>query len=290
VEKKDMLIIGEKINGTRSSVAKAIAERAKDYIQNLARRQAEAGADYLDVNAGTKPDLEPDALAWLVRVVQEVVDVPLCLDSVNPKALGAAMDHVEKTPMINSISGEKKLLEEVLPLPASHGCPVIALALGDRGIPKTTEDRLAIVRQVIHETDKAGIAHENLFVDPLVIAIATDTSSGLKAFETMRGIKAEFPDVHLTSGLSNISFGMPVRGLINRAFLSFALEAGLDSAIMDPLDRDLYGALLAAEVVLGRDRYCLNYTNAYREGRIGPALDERKRHAERMKGGEMTEK
>jgi cobalamin-dependent methionine synthase I len=290
VEKKDMLIIGEKINGTRSSVAKAIAERAKDYIQNLARRQAEAGADYLDVNAGTKPDLEPDALVWLVRVVQEVVDVPLCLDSVNPKALGAAMDHVEKTPMINSISGEKKLLEEVLPLPASHGCPVIALALGDRGIPKTTEDRLAIVRQVIHETDKAGIAHENLFVDPLVIAIATDTSSGLKAFETMRGIKAEFPDVHLTSGLSNISFGMPVRGLINRAFLSFALEAGLDSAIMDPLDRDLYGALLAAEVVLGRDRYCLNYTNAYREGRIGPALDERKRHAERMKGGEMTEK
>jgi cobalamin-dependent methionine synthase I len=290
VEKKDMLIIGEKINGTRSSVAKAIAERDKDYIQNLARRQAEAGADYLDVNAGTKPALEPDALVWLVRVVQEVLDVPLCLDSVNPKALGAAMDHVEQTPMINSISGEKKLLEEVLPLPASHGCPVIALALDDRGIPKTTEDRLAIVRQVIHETDKAGITHENLFVDPLVIAIATDTSSGLNAFETMRGIKAEFPDVHLTSGLSNISFGMPVRGLINRAFLSFALEAGLDSAIMDPLDRDLYGALLAAEVVLGRDRYCLNYTNAYREGRIGPALDERKRQAERMKGGEMTEK
>lgn len=285
-----MLIIGEKINGTRSQVAKAIAERDKEYIQDLARRQANAGADYLDVNAGTKADLEADALVWLVRVVQEAVDVPLCLDSVNPKALTAAMDHVEQTPMVNSISGEKKLLEEVLPLPANQGCPVIALALDDRGIPKTTEDRLAIVRQVIQETDRAGIAHDRLFVDPLVIAIATDTNSALKAFETMRGIKAEFPDVHLTSGLSNISFGMPARGLINRVFLAFALEAGLDSAIMNPLDRALYEALLAAEVVLGRDHYCLNYTNAYREGRIGPALDERERHAERMKGGEMTEK
>jgi len=285
-----MLIIGEKINGTRRQVAKAIAERDKEYIQDLARRQENAGADYLDVNAGTKPDLEPDALVWLVRVVQEVVDVPLCLDSVNPKALTAAMDHVEQTPMVNSISGEKKLLEEVLPLAANHGCPLIALALDDRGIPKTTEDRLAIVRQVIQETDRVGIAHDRLFVDPLVIAIATDTNSALKAFETMRGIKAEFPDVHLTSGLSNISFGMPARGLINRAFLAFALEAGLDSGIMNPLDRALYEALLAAEVVLGRDRYCLNYTNAYREGRIGPPLEERERHAERMKGGEMKEK
>jgi 5-methyltetrahydrofolate--homocysteine methyltransferase len=275
MERDIMLIIGEKINGTRSQVAKAIAEREKEYIQDLALKQANAGADYLDINAGTKPDLEPDALVWLVRVAQEVVDVPLCLDSVNPRALTAAMDHVEQTPMINSISGEKKRLEEVLPLPTKHGCPVIALALDDRGIPKTTEDRLDIVRQVIQETDRAGIAHDRLFVDPLVIAIATDTDSGLNAFETMRGIKAEFPDVHLTSGLSNISFGMPARGLINRAFLTFALEAGLDSAIMDPLDRELYEALLAAEMVLGRDRYCLNYTNAYREGRIGPPKEKR---------------
>jgi 5-methyltetrahydrofolate--homocysteine methyltransferase len=271
-----MLIIGEKINGTRSQVAKAIAERDKEYIQYLARRQVEAGADYLDVNAGTKPDLETDALVWLVRVVQEVVDVTLCLDTVNPKALTAAMDHVEQTPMINSISGEKRRLEEVLPLTAKHGCSVIALALDDRGIPKTTEDRLDIVRQVIHQTDQAGIVRDKLFIDPLVIAIATDTNSGLKAFETMREIKAEFQDVHLTSGLSNISFGMPARGLINRAFLAFALEAGLDSAIMDPLDRELCEALLAAEVVLGRDRYCLNYTNAFRAGKIGPPLEERR--------------
>jgi 5-methyltetrahydrofolate--homocysteine methyltransferase len=276
MERNIMLIIGEKINGTRSQVAKAIEERGKEYVQDLARKQANAGADYLDINAGTKPDLEPDALAWLVRVVQEVVDVPLCLDSVNPKALKAAMDQVEQTPIINSISGEKKRLEEILPLATKHDCPVIALALDDRGIPKTTEDRLDIVRQVIQETDRVGVVRDKLFVDPLVIAIATDTDSGLKAFEVIRGIKAEFPDIHLTSGLSNISFGLPARGLINRAFLTLALDAGLDSAIMDPMDRALYEALLAAEVVLGRDRYCLNYTNAYREGRLGPPLEERK--------------
>ena len=265
-----MLIIGEKINGTRSLVAKSITEREKEYIQDLALKQTNEGANYLDINAGTKPELEPDALVWLVRVVQEVVDLPLCLDSVNPRALSAALDHVEKTPMINSISGEKKRLEEILPLATKNDCPVIALALDDQGIPKTTEDRLDIVRQVIRETDRVGVVRDKLFVDPLVIAIATDTDAGLKAFEVMRGIKAEFPDIHLTSGLSNISFGMPSRGLINRAFLTLALEAGLDSAIMDPTDRALHEALLAAEVVLGRDRYCLNYTNAYREGRIGP--------------------
>jgi len=275
MERNIMLIIGEKINGTRSQVAKAIGERGKEYIQDLARKQANAGADYLDINAGTKPDLEPDALAWLVRVVQEVVDVPLCLDSVNPNALKAAMDQVEQTPIINSISGEKKRLEDILPLATKHDCPVIALALDDRGIPKTTEDRLDIVRQVIQETDRVGVVRDKLFVDPLVIAIATDTDSGLKAFEVMRGIKAEFPDIHLTSGLSNISFGLPARGLINRAFLTLALDAGLDSAIMDPMDRALYEALLAAEVVLGRDQYCLNYTNAYREGRLGPPKEKR---------------
>jgi len=270
-----MLIIGEKINGTHNRVAKAIAERGKDYIQDLARKQVDAGADYLDINAGTRPDREPDALVWLVGIVQEAINVPLCLDTTNPIALGAAMDHVNRVPMVNSISGERKRLDGILPLVTEHGCPVIALALGDRGIPKTTEDRLAIVREIIRETDQVGIEHDRLYFDPLVIAIATDTNSGLKAFETMRGIKAEFPKVHLTSGLSNISFGLPSRGAINRAFLSLALEAGLDSAIMDPTDRVLYEQLLAAEVVLGRDRFCLNYTSAYRDGRIGPPLDER---------------
>lgn len=270
-----MLIIGEKINGTRARVAKAIADRSKEPIQELARRQAEAGAHYLDINAGTRVDLEPDALVWLVEVVQEAVKVPLCLDSTNPEAIKAAMDRVEQTPMVNSISGEKKRLQGILPLVIRGGCPVIALAMGDRGIPKTTEDRMAIVREIIRETDRVGLERDKLYLDPLVMALATDTSSGIKTFETMRKIKAEFPDVRLTSGLSNISFGLPLRGLINRTFLTLALEAGLDSVIMDPTDRALFEQLMASEVVLGRDRFCLNYTSAYRAGRIGPPLEER---------------
>jgi 5-methyltetrahydrofolate--homocysteine methyltransferase len=270
-----MLIIGEKINGTRRQVAGAIKERDKEFIQDLAHRQVEAGAHYLEVNTGTSPDLEADALVWLVNVVQEAVKVPLCLDSTNPSALAASMDRVERVPLVNSISGERKLLDDILPLAAKHACPVIALAIDDNGFPKTAEDRLVAIRRVIHETDKVGLPHDKLYIDPLVMAVATDTSSGLTAFETMRAVLAEYPNVHLTSGLSNISFGLPARGLINRVFLSLALAAGLDSAIMDPLDRELRGELLAAEAVLGRDRFCRNYTRAYSSGKIGPNMEER---------------
>jgi 5-methyltetrahydrofolate--homocysteine methyltransferase len=265
-----MQIIGEKINGTLKRVGQAVAERDSAFIQALARRQVEAGADWLDVNAGTGPDQEPDDLVWLVRTVQEAVEAPLCLDSANPRALAAALGEARQTPLINSISGEHKRLDGILPLARAHRCPVIALALDDNGIPQGVEGRLAVVRRVIAETRRVGLPDEQVYVDPLVMAIATDTRSGLIALETMRAVRAEFPAVHLSVGLSNISFGLPARSLINRAFLTLALAAGLDTVIMDPLDRGLRSALLAAELVLGRDRHCRNYTRAYRAGRIGP--------------------
>jgi len=264
-----MQIIGEKINGTLERVGKAVMERDATFIQALAHRQVEAGADLLDVNAGTRPDREPDDLVWLVRTVQETVDVPLCLDSANPHALAAAIEEVQQVPLINSISGERKRLEGILPLVQNYNCSVIALALDEDGIPHGVEERLGVIHHIIDETRRAGLPDESLYVDPLVMAIATDTKGGLIALETMRAVHAEFPAVHLSVGLSNISFGLPARSLINQAFLTLALAAGLDTAIMDPLDRDLRGALLAAELVLGRDRHCRNYTRAYRAGRIG---------------------
>jgi len=266
-----MQIIGEKINGTLKRVGRAVADRDATFIQALARRQVEAGADLLDVNAGTRPDQEPDDLIWLVRTVQETVDVPLCLDSANPRALAAAIEKVRQAPLINSISGKQKRLEGILPLARDHGCPVIALALDESGIPQGVEERLTVIRRVIGETRRAGLPDDKVYVDPLVMAIATDTEGGLIALETMRAVHAEFPAVHLSVGLSNISFGLPARSLINQAFLTLALAAGLDTAIMDPLDRDLRGALLAAELVLGRDHHCRNYTRAYRAGLIGRA-------------------
>jgi len=261
-----MRIIGERINGTHQHVAQAIEERDVAFIQGLAFRQADAGADWLDVNAGTRRSREPDDLTWLVETIQAVVEIPLCLDSANPQALATAIQVVERTPMINSISGELQRLEGILPLAAEHNCPVIALAMDDEGVPKTCEQRMEVVRQVMAVVRARGVSDENVYLDPLATTLVTNTDSALVTLDTMRAMRREFPDAHLTLGLSNVSFGLPARSYINRAFLTLALAAGLDSAILDPLDREIKATLVAAQVVLGRDLRCLNYTRAYRAG------------------------
>ncbi len=261
-----MKIIGEKINGTRKRVAQAIAARDVAFIQDLAKRQAEAGAVWLDVNAGTAPSREADDLTWLIGIIEAAVETPLCLDSANPAALEVALHAVKQTPMINSISGEPARLQGILPLAVKHQCPLIALAMDERGIPKTGDDRLAVIRRILAETRRQGLPDQNLYIDPLAMAISTNIESGKIALNTMRAIRAEFPDVHLTCGLSNISFGLPARTQINRVFVTLAMEAGLDSAILDPLDRDMKAVLITTDLVLGRDRHCLTYTRAYRAG------------------------
>jgi len=264
-------IIGEKINGTRERVGKAVVDRDAAYIQSLATRQAEAGAHRIDVNAGTRPDREPDDLSWLVETVQAVTDLPLCLDSANPAALAAALKFTRAAPLINSISGEPGRLSGVLPLARDHGCPVIALALDDTGIPADAGQRMTVIRRLLAATREAGISDGDVFVDPLVMAVSTAERAGLVALETIAAVRAEFPDAHITAGLSNVSFGLPARHLVNRTFLALAVAAGMDSAIADPLDRELMAALKATELVLGRDRHCLAYTRAYRAGLLVPS-------------------
>lgn len=261
-----MKIIAEKINGTRKPVAQAIVERDAAFIKDLARRQAEAGSTWLDVNAGTHPNREADDLIWLIETVQAVVDTPLCLDSANPKALAAAIKAVDKTPLINSISGEPERLDGILPLVVEHGCQVIALAMGGKKMPESTDERVTIIQRVIEATRAAGVPDEHVYIDPLAMTISTNIQSGLIACDTIRTVRQAYPEAHVTLGLSNISFGLPARSYINRAFLTLAMAAGLDSAILDPLDQELKAALLAAELVLGRDRHCLNYIRAYRAG------------------------
>lgn len=261
-----MKIIGEKINGTRKKVAAAIADRDTAVIQELAIKQTEAGADWLDVNAGTHPNREASDLIWLIETVQAVVETPLCLDSANPAALREAIKVVNKTPMINSISGEPDRLRDILPIVAEHGCEVIALCMDEKGIPATAEARLEVIRKVFEETRRAGIPDEKVYVDPLVMTIATNTQSGRILLDTMRAIRAEFPQAHISTGLSNVSYGLPLRALINRTFLVLAMEAGMDTAIIDPNDRELQAAMIAADLLLGNDNYCLRYTRAYRAG------------------------
>ncbi len=264
-----MLVIGEKINGTREEVARAIAERDETTIQRLALHQESSGADYLDINAGTHPDKEPGDMVWLIRTVRKVTaDIGLCLDSVNPEALVAAMKELDDTPMINSLSGEKKRLENVLPIAARYRTPLILLALDDDGIPKTADGRMEIIRSLIGRARESGLADDKLYVDPLITTIATDRSSAIITLDIMRRVRSEFPDAHLVCGLSNISFGQPKRSIINQAFASLAIFSGLDAAIIDPGDRQLAGTILAAEMLLGKDPNCLRYNNALRSGLI----------------------
>jgi len=264
-----MIIIGEKINGTRKAVAQAIRERDAAFIRDLAKSQAEAGSAFLDINAGTAPEREPEDMAWLVATVQEICDLPLCLDSANPTALRAGLELVKHRPLINSVSGEKSRIEGVLPLALEYKTSLILLALDETGIPSTSDGRMKVVdRLACHATD-GGLTEENLYIDPLVTAISTGTDSALVTLDTIRKIRSAYPNCHITSGLSNISFGMPLRHMINRTFMAMALQAGLDSAIADPNDRQLYEVILASEMLMGKDKYCQGFNRAYRAGRIG---------------------
>jgi cobalamin-dependent methionine synthase I len=264
-----VLVIAEKINGTRKLVNKAILARDAEHICMLARTQVEAGADVIDVNAGTSPDREPEDMVWLIKLVQETVDKPLCLDSPNPEALAAGIEVCAQPPMINSISAEPYRLAQVLPLVAKNGLKTVALALESNIISPTCEGRMKVIRRLFEETRKAGIPDERIYMDALVMTIATDNKACSTTLETMRATLAEYPNAHVTGGLSNVSFGLPARSLINRTFLTLAMSAGMDSAIIDPTDKGLMETLYAADAVLGRDRCCMRYSRAYRAGRIG---------------------
>jgi 5-methyltetrahydrofolate corrinoid/iron sulfur protein methyltransferase len=269
-EVKVVIIIGEKINGTGKKVGRAIHGRDAGFIRELAVRQFEAGATYLDINAGTLPQREPEDMAWLVEVVQEAApEATLCLDSGNPDALKSGIERSVRIPMLNSLSGEKFRMEGVLPLACEFQNELIVLPLDDQGIPKTVEGRVEIVHRLVAMTRKGGLPDEKLYVDPLIMAISTGTENGKIALETCRRIRETLPKVHLTCGLSNISFGMPLRPTLNRAFMVLAIQAGMDSVIVNPEDRELRGLMMATETLLGKDRYCLNFNRAFRAGKIG---------------------
>lgn len=263
-----MIIIGEKINGTIPGVKSAIQERDKEYIVDLAVRQAEAGADYIDICAGTTPEVEIETLTWLMEIVQGTVEKPLCIDSPNPKAIEAVFDKAKVPGIINSVSGEEGKCEVIFPLVQGTEWEVIALTCDSSGIPSDIENRVEITKHIIYKAQKYGIDPSRLHIDPLVMALATDNSSFVKFLNTMKQIKKLYPSAKITSGLSNISFGMPLRKAANQSFLTIALYAGMDSAIMDPCNKEMMAALFSTEALLGRDKFCRNYNKAYRKGII----------------------
>ena len=261
-----MIIIGEKINGFIPKTLAAIEARDEDYIRFLATEQTDRGAAYLDICAGVEPKRERETLLWLLEVVQAATDTPICLDSSDARLLVELIEVVHKPGIINSISLEKGKCETVLPVIAQTNWKVIALTCDDSGTPDDPAIKLELTRRLLAETSRLGISHSRVFIDPLVTTLATKGDSLANFTKAIECIKAEFPAVHITSGLSNISFGMPHRKAINMQFLAFAMAAGMDSAIMDPLSADIQAALYATNALLGRDDYCMEYITAFRQG------------------------
>ena len=263
-----MLIIGERINSSRKSIQEAIKAGDADLIKKEAGIQTEAGADYIDVNAGVFVGEELDRIKWLIETVQEATELPLCIDSPDPKVIEAAVPLVEKTPMINSITLDRVRLETILPLVVEKKAKVIALCQSEEAVPQTVEIKVELAGQLVEKTTAAGLPLDDLYIDPLVYPVATDSKSAQATLDAIDRIMTSFPGVHTTCGLTNVSYGLPGRKLINRTFLAAAIARGMDSAILDPTDKKLYSVLMASRAIRGLDDYCMNFMGAFRADRL----------------------
>lgn len=244
-----MIIIGEKINGAIPVVAKAIAERDKDFLQKRAVAQSEAGATFIDVHASVEESVEMETLGWMLDLVQDATDVPVCVDSPSARICAEAIPACKKEGLVNSVSMEGNKVDTVFPVIADTSWECIALLCDDTGIPKTVEDRMRVFENIMKKAEEYGIAPSRLHIDPLVEAIGTNPESFTMFSECCRRIREQYPKIHITSGLSNISFGLPSRKHMNLAFLAMAMTVGMDSAIMDPTNKDMIGLIRAMETL-----------------------------------------
>lgn len=256
------VIIGEKINPTgRKKLAAALKDGNYDYVRDLAIKQVAAGADVLDINVGVPGLDEVAVLPEVARIVAETVDVPICLDSANYQALAAALAVLPGKPLVNSVNGEEKSLEAILPVIKEFGVSVIGLTLDDDGIPHDAETRVAIAEKIIERAAKLGIAIQDIVIDPLVLTVGADSNAAAVTVQTIRILKQEF-GVNMNLGASNVSFGLPDRHTINQAFLSLAMGMGASCAITDPIK--LTGTIRATDLLMGRDSFGGRYIGHWR--------------------------
>jgi len=270
------VIIGECINPTgRKKLQEELKEGKFDIIRRDAVARVEAGAGILDVNAGVPGVDEPALIVQLINVVRELTEVPLCIDTANPKALEAALKVNKGKALVNSVNGEQSKLSMVLPLIKEYGAAVIGLTLDDEGISKTVGKRLSIAGKIIERAMKIGIPIEDIVIDPLALAMGTEDKAGKLALDSIEAITKEF-GVNITMGCSNISFGLPDRPSANATFIAMAIQSGLTCPITNPLNDQILMAIIAANLCMGRDEYASNWIKAYRKREKAKKLAEAK--------------
>jgi 5-methyltetrahydrofolate--homocysteine methyltransferase len=261
-------IIGERINPTgKKRLAASLLEGNLDLVRKEALEQVEAGADILDVNVGAASVDEVEMLPQAVKLVMETVDVPICIDSADVSALRAALEmHREMAPegkpLINSVNGEEERLEAVLPLVAEYKAAVISLAMDDDGIPDSSEKRFAVAKKIVDRAAALGIPPQDILIDCLALTVGADSKAGLITLGAIERVHRDL-GVNQTLGASNISFGLPEREVINWAFLAMAIQRGLNAPIVDA--EKVRAAILATDLLLGRDDYAMRYIKAYKK-------------------------
>jgi 5-methyltetrahydrofolate--homocysteine methyltransferase len=264
-----MIIIGENINATIPRIKELIVNHDGTALEDLAVRQEQAGAHIIDVNVATGTGTAEDEISdmkWLIELVRDKADIKLCVDSADTAVLRAGIEAGgEKIGLINSVKATEKNIAEVLPLAAGYGLPVIALAMDEKGIAADSKTRLKACEKVIKGAETHSVPVENIFFDPLVMPVSTDIKQGLSTLETLKGIKNEFPQAKTVLAVSNISFGLQKRTLINHALIHMAQYLSVDALLMNPLNEEFMLAIKAGETVMGRDRHCRKYSRAVRQ-------------------------
>ena len=269
-----MIIIAEKINGSIPSMAKYIAERNEEAIKDIAIRQAEQIGEskgFIDVCSSVAPEVEFETMRWLLDLVQGVTDMPISIDSPNAECLVELLPYVKKPGLVNSVSGEGNKIDLIFPLlakPEYKDWEVMALLSDDTGIPKSAADRLRVFDKIMAKAKEYGIAPSRIHIDPLVEMLCTSEDGIAMVEEVMAKIREQYPSIHISGAVSNISFNLPARKLVNMAFVCLAIKAGMDSAVFDPLDKQLLGVIYATEALLGQDDFCMEYIGAFRDERI----------------------
>ena len=262
-DEQPTVIIGERINPTgKKKLTTALQAGDLEIVRQEAIAQVQAGADILDINVSADGVDAVTLLPRAVEVIQKTVNVPLCLDSDSPTALEAAIKVYQGKPLVGSVTGQNDSLKKILPLVREYGTAVIGLTIDDEGIPNDLERRAAIAHKIVKQAEVQGVPREDVIIDCLALTVGADYRAGLVTIEAMRKVKAEL-GVNLTLGVSNISFGLPERSLLTGTFLAIAIAAGLNCAIVDAVQ--VRQIILAADLVLGHDRFAMRYIKAYRQ-------------------------
>ena len=264
-----MLIIGERINSTRTHIQEAIKSRSASFIVKEAKKQIEAGASFIDVNCAMTPGDEVQDIGWVISVIQsEITDVNICIDSPNYLAIQKGLEtyRAKGRLFINSITGEQSRIDLIVPLAVKYDTALIALTMGDSGMPNSAEERFAAAKDILAKVTEKGFKAHNLYFDPLIRPISTEPEQAKEFLRSIPMIKSL--GAKTICGLSNISYGLPDRKIINSTFLAMAIQSGLDCAILDPTEKQVMSSIAAAETLICRDEYCAEYIKAFREGRL----------------------